>query len=135
MEDLETKAVKTKKKEEEVLVAKVPDLLLTKTYYSIGEVSEMFGLNPSVLRFWEDQFKQISPKTNKKGDRRYQKEDIELIARIFELTKVKGYTLAGAKKVLANNTIEKKAEAVKRLEELKDLLSEIHKLIPDQVEA
>ena len=45
-----------------------------KLYYSIGEVADMFGVNPSLLRFWEKEFPQISPKTAGRGIRQYRKE-------------------------------------------------------------
>ena len=47
-----------------------------KLYYSIGEVADMFGVNPSLLRFWEKEFPQISPKTAGRGIRQYRKEDV-----------------------------------------------------------
>ena len=51
-----------------------------KLYYSIGEVADMFGVNTSLLRFWEKEFPQISPKTAGRGIRQYRKEDVETIA-------------------------------------------------------
>lgn len=69
-----------------------------KLYYSIGEVAAMFGVNESLLRFWEKEFDTIKPKKNTKGTRSYTKEDIEDIRQIFFLVKEKGMTLIGAKK-------------------------------------
>lgn len=73
-----------------------------KLYYSIGEVSKMFDVNPSLLRFWETQFDMLKPHKNKKGNRYYTKEDIALLKEIFYLTKECGYTLEGAKEKLRN---------------------------------
>lgn len=73
---------------------------LNKLYYTITEVATMLKVNPSLLRFWEKEFDMIRPKKNKKGTRYYTKEDIELINKIYELVKDKGYTLEGAKKML-----------------------------------
>ena len=58
-----------------------------KLYYSIGEVADMFGVNPSLLRFWEKEFPQISPKTAGRGIRQYRKEDVETIGLIYHLVK------------------------------------------------
>ena len=55
-----------------------------KLYYSIGEVADMFGVNPSLLRFWEKEFPQISPKTAGRGIRQYRKEDVETIGLIYQ---------------------------------------------------
>ena len=54
-----------------------------KLYYSIGEVADMFGVNQSLLRFWEKEFPQISPKTTGRGIRQYRKEDVETIGLIY----------------------------------------------------
>ena len=74
-----------------------------KLYYSIGEVADMFGVNPSLLRFWEKEFPQISPKTAGRGIRQYRKEDVETIGLIYHLVKEKGMTLPGARQRLKDN--------------------------------
>ena len=74
-----------------------------KLYYSIGEVADMFGVNPSLLRFWEKEFPQISPKTAGRGIRQYRKEDVETIGLIYHLVKEKGMTLPGALLRLKDN--------------------------------
>ena len=71
-----------------------------KLYYSIGEVAEMFGVNESLLRYWEREFDIIRPRKNAKGTRSYRKEDIDNIKLIYHLVKEKGLTLDGAKKKL-----------------------------------
>ena len=71
-----------------------------KLYYSIGEVADMFGVNPSLLRFWEKEFPQISPRTIGRGIRQYRKEDVETIGLIYHLVKEKGMTLPGARQRL-----------------------------------
>jgi DNA-binding transcriptional MerR regulator len=71
-----------------------------KLYYSIGEVADIFGVNASLIRFWEKEFDAIKPKKNAKGDRKFTPKDIEIVHRIHDLVKVKGHTLEGAKKAM-----------------------------------
>jgi DNA-binding transcriptional MerR regulator len=75
-----------------------------KLYYSIGEVADIFGVNASLIRFWEKEFDAINPKKNAKGDRKFTPNDIEMVHRIHDLVKVKGYTLDGAKKALKSKS-------------------------------
>ena len=70
----------------------------------------MLEVKPSLLRFWEKQFKQIAPKTNARGKRAYKQEDIDIIRRIYDLVKVQGLTLEGARKSL----VARKGEAKER---------------------
>ena len=70
---------------------------ISKLYYSIGEVAEMFDVNPSLIRFWEKEFSAIKPKKNKKGNRLFTAKDIDNLKRIYQLVKIEGYTLEGAK--------------------------------------
>jgi DNA-binding transcriptional MerR regulator len=71
-----------------------------KRYYKIGEVSKAFGVNTSLIRFWEKEFDVIKPKKNAKGDRMFTKIDIQNFQMIFHLVKEKGFTLDGAKNKL-----------------------------------
>lgn len=77
---------------------------LKKLYYTIGEVAEMFNVNTSLIRFWEKEFKQIKPKKNSKGNRLFTVKDIQIFAQIYQLVKVEGFTLDGAKKMLRGTT-------------------------------
>jgi len=74
-----------------------------KLYYTIGEVSEMFDVNTSLIRFWEKEFDIIKPKKNKKGNRLFTPEDIDNFKVIYNLVKEQGLTLDGAKKYLKEN--------------------------------
>ncbi len=98
-----------------------------KLYYSIGEVSEKFGLAPSTLRFWEKTFDTIQPFKNKKGDRFYTLEDINHLSLINHLVKERGMTLKGAKtKIKENKTeTENTFEIVQKLQQIKSYLLEI----------
>lgn len=90
---------------------------IEKLYFSISEVADMFGVNASLLRFWEKEFPQLQPRKNGRGNRVYNKKDIELFGRIHELVKEKGFTLDGAK-----NALKEKAESSKEELLLKRLL-------------
>jgi DNA-binding transcriptional MerR regulator len=83
---------------------------IQKRYFSISEVAKLLDVKPSLLRFWEKEFKQIQPKTNARGKRSYKQDDIEVIRRIYDLVKVQGLTLEGARKAL----IARKGEASER---------------------
>jgi len=74
-----------------------------KIIYSIQEVSKMFNVNASLLRYWEKEFDFISPLKTDKGTRQYREEDIEAIRLVYNLVKEKGLTLAGAKQKLKSN--------------------------------
>lgn len=74
-----------------------------KLYYSISEVAEIFGVNESLLRYWEKEFPKIAPKKNAKGTRQYTQEDIEEIRLVYHLVKERGMTLPGARQKLRDN--------------------------------
>ncbi|MCK9312361.1 MAG: MerR family transcriptional regulator [Bacteroidales bacterium] len=95
-----------------------------KLFYSIGEVAAMFGVNESLLRFWEKEFDTIKPKKNAKGTRSYTKEDIEDIHQIYYLVKEKGMTLVGAKKRIKENRkgVSAQIEAIECLTKVKEEL-------------
>ncbi len=81
---------------------------IKKLYYSIGEVSEITGLKPYVLRYWETEFKQLSPPKNRAGNRTFRQKDIKMIQSLKQLLHVEKFTIEGARKRLA----EKPAEQV-----------------------
>jgi|APGre2960657468_1045069.scaffolds.fasta_scaffold195443_1 DNA-binding transcriptional MerR regulator len=88
---------------------------LTKLYYSIGEVAAFFQVNASLIRFWEKEFQVISPKKNRKGNRLFSPKDIENIEKIYQLVKVRGFTLEGAK-----NALKLKDEVILEIQKEKD---------------
>src|SRR5690349_15328829 len=105
---------------------------IEKKYFTIGEVAELFKVAPSLIRFWESEFEMLSPKKNKKGNRQFTKEDIDIFKVIYHLVKEKGYTLQGAKEAI-KNTKQKpvdKVEAIKSLEKLKEFLNELKRSLP-----
>lgn len=99
----------------------------SKLYYSIGEVSRIFDVNASLIRFWEKEFDIIQPKKNKKGNRLFTKKDIENFRIIFHLVKVRGYTLEGAKKKLRENKEDNidEMEMVNSLMKIRSFLVEL----------
>lgn len=108
---------------------KVPENELTKLYYTIGEVAVMFGVNTSLIRFWDKEFEIIQPKKNKKGNRLFTPKDIKNFNKIYDLVKNQGFTLEGARKALKKRSpkIELPAEnssqdLVEKLEEIKSRL-------------
>lgn len=102
-----------------------------KIYYSMGETCEIFNLPASTLRFWEKEFDVLKPRKNKKGDRFFSKNDISLIRTIHYLTKVKGYTLQGARDAIKGNLIKEadNAAIIASLTEIKEMLLKIKKEI------
>lgn len=76
------------------------NFVIEKRYFSITEVADLLGVNPSMLRYWEKEFRQLHPRTNARGKRFYTERDIELIRRIHELVKVRAYTIEGARRLL-----------------------------------
>jgi DNA-binding transcriptional MerR regulator len=102
-----------------------------KLYYSIGEVAKAFGVNASLIRFWEKEFDEIKPKKNAKGNRKFSPQDIKHLELIYHLVKERGFTLEGAKvhlkeerkKTLSNFEIIRKLQHIRaELVKIKDNL-------------
>ncbi|OSY86914.1 transcriptional regulator [Tenacibaculum holothuriorum] len=102
-----------------------------KRYYKIGEVAKAFGVNTSLIRFWDNEFDIIKPKKNAKGNRLFTKEDVDNFKIIYNLVKERGFTLDGARqklkrnpdKVVSNHEIISRLEAVKA--ELKNIKNQL----------
>lgn len=98
-----------------------------KRYYGIGEVAKAFGVNTSLIRFWEKEFDAIKPKKNAKGNRKFTPEDIKNLQFIYHLVKERGFTLEGAKIHLKES--KQKAldnfEIIAKLEHIKTELTKI----------
>ena len=78
-----------------------------KRYFAIGEVSKLCNVKPHVLRYWEQEFPNLSPNTRRGNRRYYQPEEILLIRKIRELLYDEGYTIQGAKQKLSNKQFVK----------------------------
>jgi DNA-binding transcriptional MerR regulator len=72
--------------------------LPVKLYYRIGEVAEIVGVEPHVLRFWETEFRSIRPQKSRKGQRIYSRRDVEKLIKVKDLLYTHGFTIAGARK-------------------------------------
>ena len=95
-----------------------------KLYYFITEVAKMFGVNESLLRYWEKEFPFLSPKKAGGNIRQYTQADIENVRLVYHLVKEKGMTLAGAKQRLKQNreSVVSTAEIVDRLKRVREEL-------------
>ena len=102
---------------------------LSKMYYSIGEVAEFLDVNTSLLRFWEKEFQFEVSKKNKKGNRLFTVKELEKINKIYQLVKIEGYTVDGAKKALKSKeprpqtvTLSQTEQVILKLEQIKSKL-------------
>lgn len=96
-----------------------------KLYYSVSEVAEMLGVSESLLRFWEKEFPQITPKKAGRGIRQYRKEDIETLKLIYHLVKERGMTLQGARQRLEINNKSQTTSNFELLERLRAIREEL----------
>ena len=88
-----------------------------KIFFKIGEVCDLVGVQPHVLRYWETEFPMLSPQKNRAGQRTYRRRDVEISLRIKELLYEELYTIAGAKKKLSSELREQtKLKVVPNLE-------------------
>lgn len=98
-----------------------------KRYYSMGEVAIAFGVNQSLIRFWDKEFDILKPKKNAKGNRLFTPEDVKNLQLIYHLVKERGFTLEGAKTHLKEGqkkTLDK-FEIIRKLETIKTQLINI----------
>lgn len=101
-------------------------ILFQKMYYPIGKVAEMFKVNQSLIRLWENEFDVLKPKKNGKGDRLFRPEDIKTIQLIYHLMRERKYTMEGAKDFIKNNKrAREKFETIESLKKLKGFLVEL----------
>lgn len=109
-----------------------------KLFFRIGEVAEIVGVEPHVLRYWETEFRSVRPTKSRKGQRVYSRRDVDTLLKVKELLYGHKYTIAGAKRKLRGKGVEP-VEAddpvfkeVKRLREtLTDLRQDIAQALKD----
>lgn len=75
-----------------------------KLYFRIGEVSQIVGVEPHVLRYWESEFRSIRPQKSRKGQRIYSRRDVDKLLKVRELLYNQGFTIAGARKRLRDQS-------------------------------
>jgi len=108
----------------------IPD----KLYFKIGEVSDLLGVEPYVLRYWETEFSVLSPKKSGTGHRLYRRKDVELLLRIKHLLYEKRFTIEGARQSLQAEAKAPKPKTIKRIQQelfSSDPLPEIRKELAD----
>jgi DNA-binding transcriptional MerR regulator len=77
-----------------------------KLYYRIGEVSDLVGVEPHVLRYWETEFRSIRPQKSRKGQRIYSRRDVDRLLKVKDLLYTHGFTIAGARRRLRETGVE-----------------------------
>ena len=111
----------------------IPD----KLYFKIGEVSDLLGVEPYVLRYWETEFPVLSPKKSGTGHRLYRRKDVELLLRIKHLLYEKRFTIEGARQTLQAETRLPKAQRPNQAQQelfSADPLPEIRRELADILE-
>lgn len=111
-----------------------------KVYYSIGEVCDLSGLKPHVLRYWETQFKVLSPTKNRAGNRVYRSRDVEVVLLVKTLLYEDKYTIEGANQKLIDMRRKGELKGERRgvvapdlLTSMKDELEELRSLLTPPV--
>lgn len=107
-----------------------------KMFYSMGEVSEMFDVNPSLIRHWESKFDCLRPHKNKKGNRLFSPSDVEKLKQIYHLVKERGMTLEGANKAMKSSrgVLSRDTELLERLQRIRAALVEVREELRDGVQ-
>ena len=102
-----------------------------KLYYNIGEISKAFNVNPSLLRFWEKEFKEIQPKKKSSGTRKYTPEMVRTLQFIHHLVKERGFTLEGAKNKMKQKSDDeiRPSEVAVRLQDIRAELVKLREML------
>ena len=111
--------------------------MVEKLYYSMGEVTEMFDVEASLIRYWCSQFSCLRPKRNAKGNRLFTQQDVDRLKRIHHLLKEKKMTIEGAKKAMRKRNIEAEEkdsdmELLEQLQSLRAMLVEMRDSIGEE---
>ncbi|MBO7235713.1 MAG: MerR family transcriptional regulator [Alistipes sp.] len=106
---------------------------MAKLLYSMGEVTEMFDVNASLIRYWESKFDCIKPHKNKKGNRMFTPSDIENLKLIYHLVKEKGMTLEGANMAMKRRgkSVQRDVSILERLQHISAMLLEVKESLGD----
>ena len=100
-------------------------------YFSVGEAAQALDVAPSLIRYWESEFPQLRPKKSRQGKRLFRREDMEMLEVIYQLVKVQGFTLEGARKRLAERPKGEmdRVALIRKLESVKGFLGELKELL------
>ena len=110
-----------------------PSQIPNKLYFKIGEVSEITGIKPYVLRYWESEFNIVKPSKTRTNQRLYRRKEVELILEIKRLLYDEKFTIAGAKQVLMERSRRRAGKSHQQLtmdfnrEEFDEILRKIKK--------
>lgn len=118
----------TKTIESEIENVQVPEdeILFKKQYYSISDVAKMFGVNASVIRYWETNFALLEPRKNGKGNRLFRPTDVKNLQLIYDLIRRRKFTLEGAKEYMKQaQKAEEKYVMIQSLQKLRAFLLEL----------
>jgi DNA-binding transcriptional MerR regulator len=96
----------------------------SKMYHAIGEVSRMLGVPVPTIRYWEKEFDVIRPKKNKKGDRYFTPQDLEVLKLVRHMVKERGMTIEGARRALKADykSADDRHQAIQSLKQLREFL-------------
>jgi DNA-binding transcriptional MerR regulator len=120
------KSIKENEADQENVAVPPDEILFKKHYYSIGEVAQMFGVNTSLIRYWENEFDILEPRKNRKGDRFFKPADIKNLQLIYDLLRRRKFTLDGAKDFLKRSKqADEKYALIQSLQRLKGFLQEV----------
>ncbi len=101
----------------------------SKRYFTIGEVSELCGVKPHVLRYWEQEFPMLKP-VKRRGNRRYyQRQDVLLIRQIRSLLYEQGYTIGGARQKLSGGGEDDDLEVIQYRELIREMRLELEEVL------
>ena len=100
-----------------------------KLYYSISEVAQKFNVTETLLRYWEKEFPNIRPEKGGRGVRQYSREDVEQVELVYNLVKVRGLTLQGARDAIKaqGKKVKSQIDIVNRLTNIRNELQAINK--------
>lgn len=109
------------------VLLEIDSMDLSKQYYGIGEVADMFHVNTSLIRYWENEFDVLKPRKNRKGDRLFRPEDIRHLKLIYHLLRERKFTIEGVKKKLREEKkmTEQHFEMVQSLQKIRKFLIEL----------
>lgn len=104
-----------------------------KLFFTMGEVTEMFDVKSSLIRYWEENFDTLRPRKNNKGNRMFTPKDIETLKLIYYLVREKGMTIAGANKYIKENrnSAERDVQILDHLARIRTELMAIRQEIAD----